>query len=232
MVNMNNEIKSIVIGIGADKCGIASADRFTDAPNGFHPSDIYSKCQSVIVFLKRMPQAVLDSDDPVVYTHTAHLLYDILDEIGLKLCFSLEMKGIHAVPVPTDVPYMYWDAENKHGMGIISMRHAAYNAGLGILGRNTLMINRDMGNLVYIGAILVDVAITPDPLAEDFACPPDCSLCLDACPVHALDGVTVNQKLCREFSTMEHPRGWDIYTCSRCRQACPFRAGNRLRNPY
>jgi len=126
---------------------------------------------------------------------------------------------------PTDVPYLYWDADNKHGMGIISMRHSACNAGLGILGRNTLLINRELGNLVYIGAILTDLAADPDPIVDDFDCPPNCRLCLEACPVQALDGFTVIQKLCREYSTLEHPRGWDLYTCSRCRQVCIYKNG-------
>ena len=139
-----------------------------------------------------------------------------MDKIGLNLCYALEKRGIHAVPVPTDVPYLHWDAENKHGMGIISMRHAAFNAGLGILGRNSLLINRELGNLVYIGAILIDAALDPDPtIVDDFACPSDCRLCLDACSVEALNGVTVNQKLCREHSTLEHVRGLDIYMCSK-----------------
>jgi len=221
----SEEVKAVAFGLGADRCGISSAERFDDAPKGFHPCDIYSKCKSVVVFLKQMPPEAINAENPVVYTHTAQLLYDALDKIGLNLCYAVEKRGIKTVPVPTDVPYLYWDAEMKHGMGIISMRHAAYNAGLGILGRNTLLINRELGNLVYIGAALIDAALEPDPIVTDFACPPDCNLCLDACPVEALDGVTVNQKLCREHSTLEHPRGWDIYTCSKCRRICPLGAG-------
>ncbi|TSA24198.1 MAG: epoxyqueuosine reductase [Bacteroidetes bacterium] len=172
-----------------------------------------------------MPPEAINAENPVIYTHASHLLYDALDKIGLNLCYALENRGIHAVPVPTDVPYLHWDAENKHGMGIISMRHAAYNAGLGILGRNTLLINGELGNLVYIGAILIDAAIEPDPIVTDFDCPPNCTLCLDACPIKALNGITVNQKRCRQYSTLEHPRGWDIYTCSECRQVCPYKTG-------
>jgi epoxyqueuosine reductase len=219
------EIKSITIGLGADQCGIANVERFDGAPDGFHPCDIFSKCKSVVVFLKRMPADAINAKNPVVYSHTANMLYNLLNTIGLDLCLAIEKQGIHAVPVPTDVPYLHWEAQNKHGMGIISLRHSAYNAGLGILGRNTLLINRELGNLVYIGAVLVDFAVEPDPIADDFDCPPNCSLCLEACPVQALNGITVIQKLCREHSSLEHPRGWDIYTCARCRQVCLYRNG-------
>lgn len=224
----SDEIKSIVLSLGADKCGIATIDRFFSAPEGFHPTDVYSKCKSVVVFLKRMPPEVIIAENPIPYSHTAYLLYSALDQIGLNLCSALGKHGIQVVPVPTDVPYLQWDAENKHGMGIISMRHAAFNAGLGILGRNTLLINREYGNMVYIGAVLLDTEVEPDPVVTDFACPPNCRLCLDACPVDALDGVTVNQKKCREYSTIEHPRGWDIYDCNSCRKVCPYRNGVAL----
>jgi epoxyqueuosine reductase len=221
----SEEIKSIVLRLGADACGIAGIDRFTYAPEGFRPKDVYSKCKSVVVFLKRMPPEAIMAENPVPYSHTAELLYSALDRIGLNLCPELEKRNIHVVPVPADVPYLMYDAGKKHGMGILSMRHAAFNAGLGILGRNTLLISRDYGNMVYIGAVLLDTAIEPDPAGDDFACPPGCRLCLDACPVQALDGVTVNQKRCREYSSILHPRGWDIYTCHACRKVCPYREG-------
>jgi len=223
----SEEIKSITLHLGADKYGIASIDRFASAPSGFSPTDVWSKCKSVIVFLMKLPSEVILAENPVPYTHTAHLLYSALDQIGLNLCSQLEKLNINAVPVPTDDPYLFWDADNKHGMGIISLRHAAFNAGLGILGRNTLLINRDLGNMVYIGAVLIDTEIEPDPMVDDFSCPENCRLCLDACPVKALDGVTVNQKFCREFSFFQHPRGWDIYTCSKCRSVCLWRTGKK-----
>jgi hypothetical protein len=110
------EIKSMVTGLGADKCGIADTERFSAAPEGFRPADIYSGCKSVVVFLKRLPPEVIMAENPVPYTHTANLLYSSLDQIGMGLCSGLEKWNIHGVPVPTDVPYLYWDPENKHGM--------------------------------------------------------------------------------------------------------------------
>lgn len=219
------EIKSLARNLGADHCGIAGIDRFKDAPNGFHPVDIYKNCKTVVVFIKRMPAEVIHSGNPVIYTHNADFLYHDLDRIGMAMVYNLEKQGISSVPVPTDVPYMYWDPEMMHGMGILSMRHSAYHAGLGILGRNTLLMNREFGSRVYIGAILLDAELPADPVVTDFHCPPQCRLCIDACPVQALDGVTVDQKKCRKYSILDHPRGWSIYTCSACRTICPYNKG-------
>jgi hypothetical protein len=91
----STEIKSLALGFGADRCGIANVERFTGAPEGFHPEDIYSKCKSVVVFLKRMPAEAINAENPVVYSHSAHMLYDLLDRIGIKLCLPSQL---HVVP--------------------------------------------------------------------------------------------------------------------------------------
>lgn len=53
------EVKSIVRSLGADLCGIASLDRFEDAPEGFHPSDVFPACKSVVSFACRFPVGCL-----------------------------------------------------------------------------------------------------------------------------------------------------------------------------
>lgn len=223
----NNEIKEIASKCGADACGIANIERFSNSPQGFNPSDVYEKCKSVIVFLKKMPSESVMANNPVPYTHAAYLLYSELDRIGLSICRHLDGIGIPAIPIPTDTPYLYWDPERTHGMGIISLRHAGFLAGLGFLGRNTLLINKEYGNMAYIGAVLTSATIEPSPLVEDFSCPSNCKICLDSCPVNALDGITVNQKLCRKNSFYKNERGFDIYGCNNCRKACPLRLGKR-----
>jgi epoxyqueuosine reductase QueG len=222
-VYTSSEIKNLPLSLGAEKCGIASVDRFENAPDGFHPNDIYQRCKSVIVFLIQMPTEIIMASNPVPYSHTAYLIYSKLDKIALEFCKSIQNIGSHAIPIPADVPYLYWDNENRHGMGILSLRHAGYLAGLGILGRNNLLINPDLGNMVYIGAILTDIELEPDPILENTKCPPKCRICLDSCPVNALDGLTVNQKLCRQFTGLKHERGFNIYGCNVCRKVCIFR---------
>ncbi len=54
MINSEN-IKKLILNMGADLCGIAPALRFKNAPEGFKPEDIYEGCESVIVFAKRVP---------------------------------------------------------------------------------------------------------------------------------------------------------------------------------
>jgi epoxyqueuosine reductase len=218
-------VKAIALRLGARACGIASADRFEAAPEGFRPGDIYPACRSVVVFLKELPEAVILLDNPIPYTHAAYQLYGELDRLGMELCRALEAAGLHGVPVPTDTPYLHWEPERSHGMGILSLRHAAVQAGLGVLGRNTLVINERYGNLVYVGAVLTDGLLQADPEGTEEVCPSGCRVCLDSCPVAALDGTTVNQALCRQQSFFKTPRGFDLYACNLCRRNCPLRLG-------
>lgn len=50
-----NKVKEIMKELGADLCGIASVDRFGDAPEGYHPLDVFPMCKSVISFGCRFP---------------------------------------------------------------------------------------------------------------------------------------------------------------------------------
>lgn len=218
-------VKAIAKDLGARECGIASVDRFEGAPSGFRPRDCYPACRSVVVFLKEMPEEIILQDHPIPYTHAAYQIYAELDRVGMALARAVEAQGAHAVPVPTDTPYLHWEEERQHGMGILSLRHAAVRAGLGVLGRNTLVINERYGNLGYFGAVLTNAELEADAMSAEAACPSGCRVCLDSCPVGALDGTTVNQALCRKHSFFKTPRGFDLYACNLCRRRCPLRLG-------
>lgn len=55
----HKKIKEIMFSLGADLCGIASIDRFADAPEGYHPLDVLPSCRSVISFGCRFPVGTL-----------------------------------------------------------------------------------------------------------------------------------------------------------------------------
>jgi epoxyqueuosine reductase len=221
----SEEVKEIFSNLGADLCGIAPAERFEAAPAGFHPTDIYTACRSVVAFAKRELSGTLFAESLVPYSYVGQLVIGEVDHLGLCASRELEMLGCRAVPIPTDDPYEHWEPERLRGMGILSMRHAGYLAGLGRLGNSTLLINEDYGNMIQIGAVLLDVELEGDPLATYEACLPDCNICIDTCPEGALDGDTVDQALCRPRCIVVNERGFTLKRCNLCRVECPHSLG-------
>ncbi|MDT8902403.1 hypothetical protein [Anaeroselena agilis] len=218
------EIKRQAALLGADLCGVAPLERFADAPAGFHPADVAKGCRSVLAVACRFPAAALDAS-PAAYTFVRNKMVDKLDAITFRLAADLDRRGIGAVPVPSADPCEYWDADRQHGQGILSLKHAAVRAGLGKIGKNTLLVNDLFGNMLWLGAVLVDRALAADPLAAYDACLPGCRACLDACPGRALDGTTIIQKNCRPNMINCIGNGSWLITCNLCRRICPNRFG-------
>ncbi len=219
------EIKSIAFDLGADLCGIASAGRFSSAPEGFHPNDISRECRSVLVFAKKLPAGSLSASSCIPYTYINRIITEEVDGLTLQLSRRLEDSGITSVPIPSDDPSEYWEPDRSYARGILSLRHAGYLAGLGVLGKNTLLINEKFGNMIQLGALLLNDRFEEDPIAAYEACMADCQLCIRACPQSALDGASVIQKDCRSISNFKNERGFVLKKCWECRRVCPNHAG-------
>ena len=105
--------------------------------------------------------------------------------------------------------------------GILSLKHLAQLSGIGWIGKNTLLINKKYGNRLHLGAVITNAELTEDDLVSNL-CPESCSICLKSCPQSALDGITVNQKKCREICGSVTDGGGFVYSCNICRKVCPF----------
>lgn len=221
---MENKIKKIFFDLGADVCGIANVDKFAEAPKGFRPTDIFKDCRSVVVYALALSKGLTKVSPRIVYQHFNSIRMIQLDHIGIAAGMAIEALGGVAVPLPCDGPYDYWDSEKKEGRGILSMRHAALLAGVGSMGKNTLIINKKFGSMINIGALLTDLDLKSDPPHEDI-CLKNCRICLDSCPPNAMDGISVNQKLCRENAYSTNARGFEVCECNLCRVKCPFAYG-------
>lgn len=222
---MKETIRSLLLSHGADVCGFAAIGDFSGAPAGFSPADLYPACKSVIAFGVALPRGVLQVDPRYIYGHFNDGCAAQVDRIAFSAANALERTfAMTAVPVPCDGPYDFWDAENLEGRGLMSMKHAAVLAGLGTLGKSTLLIHRRFGNRLTLGAILTDRELSSDPPAENL-CPPTCRRCLDACPAGAISTQGVSQKLCRPHAYGRNTRGFATVTCNACRNTCPRRYG-------
>jgi epoxyqueuosine reductase QueG len=222
---VKDKIKDIFINLGAEVCGVANIDLFIDAPEGFHPTDIYSDCKSVIVFGKKIPKGLAYINPRISYQHFNSISPVELDRIAYLASNEMEKTtNAIAVPIPSDSPYDYWDKDNLEGRGIISMKHAAVLSGIGIMGKSTLLLNSKYGNMLNLGAVLTNLHLPSDEAAENI-CINGCSLCIDNCPANAISELGVNQKLCRNCAYDCNARGFEVVNCNKCRTICPMAFG-------
>lgn len=209
---------------GVDLYGIAAANSLSSAPEGFRPLDLMPKAKSVVVLAKQIPkETVINQRRLSTYARSCTTSMAMLDTAALQAACWLELQGGRALAIAADDPYTAWDEAMQHGMGDLSHRHAAVAAGLGRLGKNSLLVTPQYGNRVHLVSVLTDLVLEPDQPIPGDPCPPDCHLCTEVCPAGAInDNRTVTQNLCRPQINHTLPRGYSVYGCWECRRVCPL----------
>jgi epoxyqueuosine reductase len=122
--------------------------------------------------------------------------------------------------------------------GPILERELAQRAGLGWIGKNSMLINPKAGSTFFLAEILLGIDLEPDEAIITDHCG-TCTRCITACPTHCiLPNRTIDARRCISYLTIElkddipeelRPlmRDW-IFGCDICQQVCPW---NRFSPP-
>ncbi|MDD3192628.1 MAG: 4Fe-4S dicluster domain-containing protein [Oscillospiraceae bacterium] len=234
--------------MGANLCGIADLTDCTPwiRENYGDLCASFPRAVSISIFFPREIIAEQAVGPTRSYSYFYAAINRQLDSIGFRISNVLQQNGFRAYPVPTSdyrqthlVPGLQ-EAVAAGGtgslpkmqtelMGMFSHRFAASHAGLGWIGKSCHVINPQVGPRLRLTTVLTDALLPPDqPIPNRCG---GCTRCRDACPTHAIRGVSfrpedppsarIDKDTCYNFLE-DLAVVFGQHTCAKCLAACPW----------
>ena len=237
------KIEQMALSLGFDKLGIARLDKppelssletwleagyhadmgWMDTPKRRQPQLILPGARSLICLALNYYTPHTHSDDPAVGKISRYAWgRDYHRVLG---------KRLKALSLWLEAEY---DCQTRFYVdtGPIAEKPWAMQAGLGWIGKNSLLLTREFGSWIFLGEILTTLDLPADrPHTSHCG---TCTRCLDACPTQAIVAPgTVDSNLCIAYHTLEshapelpeeigrHQENW-VAGCDICQDVCPW----------
>jgi epoxyqueuosine reductase len=246
-------IKKEATSLGFTACGIAPAARLQEDAihlddwlgKGFHagmgymqnhanlrvnPELLVENAKSVIVFLYNYyPAVMMDNDSS--YLVSAYAYGNDYHEVIREKLNTLIQRLKELIPEISVRGFV--------DSAPVLERAWATRAGLGWIGKNSMLISKKSGSYFFISELITDVELQYDqPMGGNYC--GDCNRCMDACPTDAITNLRiVDANKCISYLTIENkneiPESFKgkyekwIFGCDICQQVCPW---NRYSNAH
>ena len=199
-------------------------------------------------FEKRVnPTLLVDNAKSVICMMYNYYNPEITDSSDYKISMYAQGKDYHKV-IKKKLKGFFQDIEKKFGSfsgryfvdsAPVLERDWAKRAGLGWIGKNTMLITPQKGSYFFLCEMIVDFDLKYDSPIDDYC--GTCTKCIDACPTNAIhqDGYLMDGSKCISYLTIELksdiPTEFsgkmddNIFGCDICQQVCPW---NRFSSPH
>ncbi len=244
----SNKIKQYALSLGFDACGICRAQSSCEEEN--LREWIRLDYQGDMSYLERNiekrndPRLLVEGAKSIVSVALNYYPNEKRDTSLPKFAYYAYGKDYHFVVkdklkkllayIQTILP----DTEGRFfcDSAPVLERYWAAKAGLGFVGKNTLLIIPSKGSFFFLGELIINQELDYDsPI--DLSCG-SCTRCLEACPTRAIEKPhLVNATKCISYQTIEKKGEQDeavdtgnwVYGCDVCQLVCPW---NRFSKPH
>ncbi len=204
--------RQLAVGLGAVSVGIAPVERFkhsedsaidggsTYVPTGYSPEELLPGAHSVIVVAVRIPDGVVASNlTPIDTTYAfgnfgyVHL-NRLLNAITYDVARFLEEHSWSSLPLGPCGSTRFDRPGYEEGRtigplhGIFNLKRAALLAGIGRRARSGLVATPHHGTRIRLGAVITTAMLDGSPVLEGTPCLPGCKVCVESCPMDAING--------------------------------------------
>lgn len=244
MNEFTGEIKEMALSLGFSACGIAPVHSL-NADQDFLQSWIQRGFQGQLHYMERNieqrgdPAKILEGAKSVISVLSAYEVSNRTTEEKYKIARYVTDTDYHIRIKEMLQSLMARISEHDKTANSIACvdsapvfdKRWAQQAGLGWIGKNTLLVNPDFGTWFNLGEIITTAVFDYDePLPEHCG---TCRKCIDACPTMALtDAITLDATKCIAYLTIEPNAVIDastpddfhgyIFGCDICQDACPY----------
>ncbi len=243
---ISKSIKQKALDLGFSGVGIAKAEKlqgFDTALDSWLTNDYHGE----MTYMERNKEK---RSDPTILVEGAKSVISLITSYYPQILQNTSVPQLSKYAYGTDYHFvlkdkmnLLWDSIKEHNPELSGRMFVdsapvpdklwAVQAGLGWLGKNSCLINKEIGSFVFISELIVNIELEYDePYRSNFC--GSCTKCLDACPTKAIvqPGV-IDSRKCISYLTIENkndtiPQEFKgklenrYFGCDICQDVCPW----------